>query len=404
MGQRQSSSEWMINIGLSIWCARRTGRGARTPRASSMWSTPCSDLNAVEMSDDHSSDVRLLTARSEQNAREAVAVLGGQPRRHEPAVGTAEHADAVAVAELVPIEGGVDDRQDVVDIDAAPTGPRARRGGSGPRIACPHPSWRPLPPRGLPSTTTNPAVACAWNSSKKVSPYWVCGPPCTLRSTGYRSEGSKSAGRMIHASISSLPSVVGTANRSHANGARRERVGDERSSLVTDEQFGRTPGIRSSGGDRRRGRVHAVQRDRAFGESFGRHGTRRGDAVQVRLAAVLGARQQGSIGLPHRRRAAGGRVERAIEIGRAPVDLVGRRRVRADGDDADLAVLRVGRRVAVADERDPGAVGRHGGRAVVARRASSAADLAVAVGRAEHHDVEVVGQVAVPGVVALAGR
>ena len=67
-------------------------------------------------------------------------------------------------------------------------------------------------------TTTKPAAAWNCASSKNVSPYCVCGPPCTLSITGYDCDGSKSAGRMIHASISTVPSVDGTAMRSHVCG------------------------------------------------------------------------------------------------------------------------------------------------------------------------------------------
>ena len=80
--------------------------------------------------------------------------------------------------------------------------------------------WRPLPPRGLDMTTTKPAAACIWASSKNVSPYWVNGPPWTLSSTGYLRRDSNPAGRMIQASISSVPSVVGTANFSQPSSDR----------------------------------------------------------------------------------------------------------------------------------------------------------------------------------------
>ena len=82
----------------------------------------------------------------------------------------------------------------------------------GPRIDWPHAVSRPLPPRGLHISTAKPAAACIWASSKNVSPYWVNGPPWTLSSTGYRRRDSKPSGRMIQASISPVPSVVGTAN------------------------------------------------------------------------------------------------------------------------------------------------------------------------------------------------
>ena len=75
-------------------------------------------------------------------------------------------------------------------------------------IAWPHACSRPEPPRGLHISTTKPAAAWNCASSKNVSPYCVCGPPCTLSDRpGSCSAASKSAGRMIHASISTVPSV-----------------------------------------------------------------------------------------------------------------------------------------------------------------------------------------------------
>ena len=91
-----------------------------------------------------------------------------------------------------------------------------------PEIAWPHQEWRPLLPRGLPITTTKPAAACIWASSKNVSPYCVNGPPWTLSRTGYLRRDSNPAGRMIQASISSLPSVVGTVNFSQPEPRARD--------------------------------------------------------------------------------------------------------------------------------------------------------------------------------------
>ena len=82
---------------------RRTGSATsrRTASGSSRWFAPCSLRKAVAMSLDHSSEIRLLTARSLQMAAEAVAEPAGELRRHVPAVAAAEHADAVGVAEPV---------------------------------------------------------------------------------------------------------------------------------------------------------------------------------------------------------------------------------------------------------------------------------------------------------------
>ncbi len=53
---------------------------------------------------------------------EPFAMVAGEPRRHPTAVRATEHADAVAVAEVVAVECGVDDRQDIVDVDGSPSG------------------------------------------------------------------------------------------------------------------------------------------------------------------------------------------------------------------------------------------------------------------------------------------
>src|SRR6478735_2680879 len=104
-----------------------------------------------------------------------------------------------------------------------------------PLITWPHAVCRPLEPRGLHITTTNPAAACICASSKNVSPYCVNGPPCTFSSTGYRCAASNSAGRMIQASISSDPSPHGTAKRSHPDQLRVRAVatGNVEPSCVT---------------------------------------------------------------------------------------------------------------------------------------------------------------------------
>ena len=101
------------------------------------------------MSLDHSSESRLLTARSRADGPEAVAVAAGEHRRHVAAVAAAEHADPVAVAERVAVERGVEHGEHVVDVDRAPAGAGRPSGASGPMIAWPHAVCRPLPPRGL---------------------------------------------------------------------------------------------------------------------------------------------------------------------------------------------------------------------------------------------------------------
>ena len=84
------------------------------------------------------------------------------------------------------------------------------------------------------------------------------------------------------------------------------------------------------------------------------------------------------------------RAERAVELGRDPAVLPAR-----DLDDADLEVLRVGRRVVGADEGDAAAVRRHGSVAVHARLLGERPDVPF-----ERHEVDVLAQIAVPRVVA----
>ena len=74
------------------------------------------------MSLDHSSESRLLTARSRADGAEPIAVAAGEHRGHVPAVAAPEHADAVGIAEPVAGECGIEDGEDVVDVDRAPTG------------------------------------------------------------------------------------------------------------------------------------------------------------------------------------------------------------------------------------------------------------------------------------------
>ena len=121
--------------------------------------------------------------------------------------------------------------------------------------------------------------------------------------------GSKPSGRMIQASISPDPSVVGTANRSQPRNAARD--GGDRA--VEGDDLGgvldRSPGPwrgappAASNAAPRSARWSAARRRRAVG----------GEAVQVGLAAVLGRGEQGVVVEPHRRAQAGGRGERAVE-------------------------------------------------------------------------------------------
>jgi hypothetical protein len=118
----------------------------------------------------NSSVIMLLTALAADRL-EPFSVAAGQPRGHEPAVASTDHAGTVAIAERVAVERRIEHREHILDVDAAPA--RSRRGMVlGSRIAWPHFCSRPDPPRGLLITTTKPAAACTWDSSK-VSPYWV---------------------------------------------------------------------------------------------------------------------------------------------------------------------------------------------------------------------------------------
>ena len=94
----------------------------------------CVEVRDAVFGDERGRDVRRPLLRGEVVHRplraerpEPVTVEGGQPGGHEAAVRTAEHADAIGVAEVVAVECRVDDRQHVVDVDAAPAGTRLDR-------------------------------------------------------------------------------------------------------------------------------------------------------------------------------------------------------------------------------------------------------------------------------------
>ena len=343
---------------------------------------------------DHSSESRLLTARSRADRPEAVAVAAGQQRRHVAAVAAAEHADPVGVAERVAVERGVEHGEHVVDVDRCPS----RCPG---RVGCFGPDDR-LPPRrvrgrcrraGCDISTTNPAAACIWASSKNVSPYCVNGPPWTLSSTGYAATGSKPAGP--HDPGVDLVGAVGASARrtSPSRGSRGSRAVTGPSS-VTISAGCSTVGL--GHGDAAAGGVEAVHRERPAGERL--RGRDPSTASRYRWVSPRSSAVASSVSSSSHTggRTPAGRAERAVERRRRSS---GARR-RRSAITPTLAFCGYDRRVVDAEERDAACrrATPTGGRTCPVCFVSGA-DLAV-----ERHDVEVVGEVAVPAVVALRRR
>ena len=113
----------------------------------------------------------------------------------------------------------------------------------------------------------------------------------------------------------------------------------------------------------------------------------------MRVAAVLGGGEQRVVVEPDRRPRAGRRRERAVEA-RADTHAVV---AAVDRDHADLGVLRVDQRVVEAEEGDAACRRATPTATVGAGLLGEGADLAL-----ERDDVEVVGEVAVPALVACA--
>ena len=122
IGQRRSSSEWMSSIGTSMSRTCAIGDSRMYSSGSSRCDGPCSMRNDVRnvtapLLRQHVVDRPLAADRPE-----ASTVSSRQQGRHVAAVAAAEHADAVAVAEAVAIQRGVDHGENVVDVDGAPAG------------------------------------------------------------------------------------------------------------------------------------------------------------------------------------------------------------------------------------------------------------------------------------------
>ena len=162
-----------------------------------------------------------------------------------------------------------------------------------------------LPPRllaaarrhaGCDITTTNPAAACIWASSKNVLAVLGERPAVDVEQHGVRLRRCRTpAGRMIQASISSVPSVHGTANFSQPSDrpspCDRRRSSRRRRAIAQLGRRARTVACDDARSCRRRRRSRCtaiapvgdrVRGARAVGSS----------SVQVGVAAVLGGGEQ----------------------------------------------------------------------------------------------------------------
>ena len=205
-----------------------TGDIRRYSSGSSRWLTPSSRWKVPPKSELHSSDSRLLTARSEHPAAKR-SVRPSSQRRHEPAVAAAEHArpgpgrsTATARAWRRARRGGRRRR-------CRPTRCPARPSARGDRIARAQASSRPEEPWGFAATTANPAPASSWNSSNHFSPYWrhrpaVDGERAAASGSAARAAStSRPSGVTSQASMSPSPAGDGTAKRLRSAPAGRRR-------------------------------------------------------------------------------------------------------------------------------------------------------------------------------------
>ena len=269
----------------------------------------------------YSSVIMLFTARSEQIAAEPVAEPAGERRGHVAAVAAAEHADPVAVAERVALEGGVEHGDDVVDVDRAPTRARVLLGlRAADRLA----------PRGV------AAAAAARVAHQHHEPglrlhlglveerLAILRERATVHVDQHRVRRrlvEVSVGRMIQASISPEPSVQGTANFSQPD---HDRVSD-----VTGPSSVTSSGRVLDGGLGHRhdaaGGVEPLYRQRALRHRLRRPRPVGRDLVDVRLAAVLDRDEHRVVVGPHGLPGARVGLEVPVEVGRHPRDARHRR-------------------------------------------------------------------------------
>ena len=350
---------------------------------------PCVDLNAVPMSLPHSSVSMLFTERSRAQGAEAPVVAGGERRGHVPAVAAAEHADPIAVAERVPVERAVDDREHVVDVDTAP----ARASLDGLVLA----ARDRLPP---PRVATAAATRVAHHDDEAGRRLHLGLVEERLAVLRERATVDVEQDRVLAAGLEAgrthdprVDLVRAVRGRDAEPLPPEPRAGDVGDGPVQRDDLGRVLDRRLGRGDPPAGGIEPGDAQRASGQRLRRRRGGDPDPVQVRLTAILGRGEQGVVVHPDRCTRAGGDGERPVEAFRHPP--VGTARHR---DDADLGVLRVDQRVVEADERHRRPVRGHRRPAVGAGLLREGDDLAV-----ERDHVEVLGEVDVPPVVA-AGR
>ncbi len=343
------------------------------------------------MSELNSSREQVVDRPFRTDRLEALAVPCRQQRRHVAPVAAADHADPSAVTELVPRQRLVEHGDHVVDVDRTP--PRALRDA----VLRAHDR---LAPRRVPPTAAT-RVRHEHDEARRSLHLGLVEErlPVLSERSAVHVEHHRIALGGIEVGGAHDPRIdlIGTVGARHAELLPSEPVGRDvggalRPFAAVDPELRRMFDHPLGGCNHAAGGVEVGDRDAPARERL-RSAPVDMELVQVRVAAVLGDGDQALAVEPHRRADAIGRGEGAIEVLADPSPFGA-----VDAHHADLGVLGVGLRVVLADEADEPAVGRHGRLAVRAGLLGQRHDLAV-----ERNHVEVAGEIAIPGGVALGG-
>ncbi len=217
----------------------------------------------------------------------------------KPPYEPAEHPDSIAVAEFVSFECAVDDREDIVDVDAAPAGPgrdRVFRAEDG------------LAPRGVAAaaaarvTEDDDEAGGGLHLRLVEEVVAVLGerPSMYVEQDGIGS-------RLVEIDGAHDPTVdlFGRVGGGHGEPfprqqRRRQSGADLRPSFVVDPQLRREVDGATNGCDASSGGVERRHRDSPGGHGSGWGRSIDGDAVEVGFAPILRDGEQGVVVLPHR--------------------------------------------------------------------------------------------------------
>ena len=299
-------------------------------------------------------------------------MASGQQRRHVSAVTAALHTHSTAVAERVTIKCGVENVQNVLQIDSTPAGAGSLRMlGAHDRLtpgffATRRSAWiarhHDETGRGLSLELVEVGLAVLRvRTTVDVEDHRVLLVRVEVArahdpGVDHRVDGrSDVTGLALHRNREPFP-----VDRLHARHDLGRDVRENRFVSVSPQvDLGRSGGTRDRGGSDARTMIEGLHAERSGGDCGGRRGSTRVDAHEVALTAIFGGGQNRHVVDPDRRDVADGRLEGAVEAGRHPCVCRG-----GQIEHSNPNVLRVDARVVVTEESDSLAVGARAGRRV----------------------------------------